>query len=233
MVDWNDFEEGLTVIWHDARTPLAAALGYLETLLEGRLGALTEDQSGALDTVRRSCRLIGELLNHSWDYLHLSLRPEALEMYWEPLSLIDMVNESLQNLYSFSYGPIDPVSIFIPADLPPIRGDRRYSRRALDYLLGPLSPQLQGSRRIEAHLHTDGSIPVEVLNQIEPVHRDKTEAELGPILFHAGSRLRSAAAILEKLGSRLQVQRSGHYDVVFRFTFRPWEDTLPVPERQR
>ncbi len=221
-MDERQKHKGFNAIWHDARAPLTAIEGYAELLLEGKFGDVTEQQVLAAKTVLNSSRYVREFWNHAEDYVLLILLPEAIDWDWQPLSLVDVVRESLERAYTYSYWREEPVALDIPGTLPPVRGDARWLSRAINYIIDPLSYELKHGTGIEASSPQDGRVLIRVHNQTTPIHGDRSDAELKDRLFSPGSRLQVAAAIVTAHGSQLEFERSGAEEIAFRFTLPLW-----------
>jgi signal transduction histidine kinase len=81
----------VSIVSHEIRTPLTSMKGFVENLLDGLAGPLTEKQSSYLSRVKHNVERLSRMLN---DLLDLS-RIEAgrLEVQLGPMSLTDSVTE--------------------------------------------------------------------------------------------------------------------------------------------
>jgi signal transduction histidine kinase len=80
-------------ISHELRTPLTHLKGYMELLLTGDMGPLTEQQQAALGIMERSSERLGRLIE---DLLMFSLsEKEKLHLHLAPFSIQDLCVSSL------------------------------------------------------------------------------------------------------------------------------------------
>ncbi len=71
---------------HELRTPLGVAQGYVEMLMEGQMGDLSEEQRHALETVRQKLSQIGEVVSSVTALQGVSLAPTQ----WARVDLNDL-----------------------------------------------------------------------------------------------------------------------------------------------
>ncbi len=71
---------------HELRTPLGVAQGYVEMLMEGQMGDLSEEQRHALETVRQKLAQIGEVVSSVTALQSVSLAPDQ----WARVNLNDL-----------------------------------------------------------------------------------------------------------------------------------------------
>lgn len=86
-------DEFLALVSHELRTPLTSVLGYLEVLLDGEVGALTEDQAHvtriAERNARRLRRLVGDLL------VVAQAQAGRLALLAEPVDVAELARQSV------------------------------------------------------------------------------------------------------------------------------------------
>jgi len=127
-------EDLLANISHELRTPLVSIRGYVEIMLEGKLGPITKDQADglgvALRNVSRLLGLIGNLLDYA------TLRDGRVKLKRKTLDLRDVVMESLEA----AAPQIEEAGLRLVRDLPTddtllVRGDTGKLRQVFDNLL--------------------------------------------------------------------------------------------------
>jgi two-component system phosphate regulon sensor histidine kinase PhoR len=117
---------------HELRTPLSTVLGYAETLAE------EEDLSPELrstfgrtirDEARRMLRIIEDLMSLSRIEADRFLAPN------ETVPLAEVVCTAVDNVRHMRGGAQCDIAVDVPADLPPVRGDRTQLVQVFDNLL--------------------------------------------------------------------------------------------------
>lgn len=106
---------------HDLRTPLAAIDQYVNILLEGLAGDLTEEQRNYIDVIRRSSFRLHNLIENLIDANnilsgHFKLRMEVVEVK-------DIVYSVLGRLQAQAEDRGLSLQVQIPEDLPPVYAD--------------------------------------------------------------------------------------------------------------
>lgn len=149
----------LANISHELRTPLVSIRGYVEIMLEGKLGPVTEDQANGLKVALRNVsRLLG-LISNLLDYA--KLRDGRVKLKRRVLDLRDVVTESL-----LAAAPqIEEGGLRLVAELPAddkllVRGDAGKLRQVFDNLLSnaiKFTPS-GGEIRVEASRSDEGWI---------------------------------------------------------------------------
>ncbi len=103
---------------HELRTPLTIVMGYLEMLLDGALGPVSEQQSGVLRTVYARAKSLKHMIQ-SLTTFQQQLRPENITL----LSLNDLLMRVLQEFQEIATQGHAHFYVEIAPDLPPISGD--------------------------------------------------------------------------------------------------------------
>lgn len=115
--------EFVATVSHELRTPMTSIKGYVDILLMGVAGDLTEQQARFLSVVQQNTGRLTVLVN---DLLDLS-RIEAgqINLSLQPLNLGDIVSDVMEEIKQLSVTDNKPMNfkIDIPQDLPPITGD--------------------------------------------------------------------------------------------------------------
>ena len=80
----------LSIVSHELRTPLNSVMGFLDIILMGKTGALTELQTDFLGTAKQEAVVLQRLINDLLDYSQLESRMLRLEM--APLNLSSVIS---------------------------------------------------------------------------------------------------------------------------------------------
>jgi signal transduction histidine kinase len=147
--------ELLGVVSHELQTPLTAIKGALELVVEEDEGHLSRVQRRFLDTIDRNCArmigLVGDLLDLS------RLDAGRLELDSRPLDTPSVVAGSIRALDNLFEQRHQSITLDVPADTPPILGDRRRVEQILTNLLSNASKYTPEGGQIEVTAGADGS----------------------------------------------------------------------------
>ncbi len=127
----------VSIVSHELRTPMTSIKGYVENILDGLAGGLTEKQSYYLTRVKmnteRLTRMVNDLLDLSRiedpDKRHDSPRPVSM-------SIRDLTAEVVESFQAMALQRSITVRADNPASLPLIQGDRDKLHRVLTNLIG-------------------------------------------------------------------------------------------------
>ena len=153
--------EFLTVVSHELQTPLTALKGALELVAEDDDGRLSRVQRRFLGTMGRNCErlvgLVGDLLDLS------RLEAGGVELDPRPLDTPSVVRGAVASLANLFEARGIAVSLDLPEDLPPLRGDRRRVDQILTNLLGNAAKYTPRGGRVEvAAWSVDGRVALAV-----------------------------------------------------------------------
>lgn len=127
----------VSIVSHELRTPMTSIKGYVENMLDGLAGGLTEKQSCYLTRVKmnteRLTRMVNDLLDLSRiedpDKRHDSLQPVSM-------SIRDLTAEVVESFQTMARQRSITVRADHPVSLPLIQGDRDKLHRVLTNLIG-------------------------------------------------------------------------------------------------
>jgi signal transduction histidine kinase len=123
----------LSVVSHELRAPLAAVESYLQVLMGGFTGPLTEKQR---DMLQRSSIRVRELLALINDLLDLSrLEPEHIRGEFEAVDLPTVIKAALDDVWLAAREKGISLKVEVSADLPAVTGAPRRIRQVLLNLL--------------------------------------------------------------------------------------------------
>ncbi len=123
--------EFVATVSHELRTPMTSIKGYVDLLLMGAAGALSENQSHFLDIVRSNTERLSVLVNDLLDISRIeagrvSLSLQAIDLH----KVADDVADEVQRRSEDENKPMK-VTVDIPEDLPRINGDMERVRQIL------------------------------------------------------------------------------------------------------
>jgi len=119
-------------ISHELRTPLTFIRGYVELLLDGDMGDLSDSQRAAVSIVDQKANALSKLVD---DIISLQqVSPESL--HFARLSLAEVGHVCVQAARASAKEAGITLKDEIPDDLPPVLGDRHRLSQVFDNLLG-------------------------------------------------------------------------------------------------
>lgn len=222
--------EFLGDVSHELRTPIFAVAGFAETLLDG---ALDDDR------VRR--RFVEKVLHNAQrlealtrDLSDISkLETGRLQLDRAPFDLRELVSEVVEGLEHAARDYNVELTARLPADLPPVVGDRARLRQVLTNLAEnalkynerggqvEVTARQRPTGEVRVAVVDDGiGIPEEALNRLTErffrVDKSRSRAEGG-----TGLGLAIVKHILEAHGQRLDVESRLGYGSTFSFALPP------------
>jgi PAS domain S-box-containing protein len=127
--------EFVATVSHELRTPMTSIKGYVEILLMGAAGSMTDQQKHFLEVVKANTERLAVLVNDLLDISQIEAGRVRLSML--PINLEEMVDQALADLERSVQGSEKIVTIekIVQPSLPRVLGDRERMRRILDNLL--------------------------------------------------------------------------------------------------
>lgn len=206
---------------HDLRDMLNSMLGFAELLLEGIDGPLTANQQADISAIYTSTQHLQQIIN---TLMNLSkLEAGRLQLESEPVDLPAVVHHLQTTVLPQRFSAEADISFDIPADLPPLTGDRRRFEQMLTYLLdfaveksGAAAVQLSAGEAVvivrvsTAAFSLSDEHLAELFNLI--VYTDAVgRSRLGP----GGLTLPLTGRLAEALGGSLQAERNAQNGLTF------------------
>lgn len=145
----------LGAVGHELRTPLAAIKGYASTLLQDDVSWAPADEQQFLEAISSESDRLAQLVTSLLDLSRIEAG--LLSLHRAPCRLDTLVDNALRRL-PVSSGTI---ATDIPADLPPLDGDRARLEIVLQNLLSNALAYGNGHVDVSAELQ-DGSVVVRV-----------------------------------------------------------------------
>jgi len=123
----------VSIVSHELRTPMTSIKGYVENMLDGLTGHLTEKQFSYLGRVKYNVERLSRMIN---DLLDLS-RIEAgrVELALRPVSLLELVSEVLESLQALAREKSLTLEARYADLLPTIHGERDKLHQVLTNLI--------------------------------------------------------------------------------------------------
>lgn len=148
--------EFVATVSHELRTPMTSIKGYVEVLLMGAAGNLTEQQVHFLDIVKANTERLAILVN---DLLDVS-RIEAgrVELTIQPLDLPKLGQNAVSDLVRRTKEEHKPMQVRLeaPSELPRANGDPDRVRQILDNLLENAYYYTPENGQITLRMYKDG-----------------------------------------------------------------------------
>jgi signal transduction histidine kinase len=127
----------VSIVSHELRTPMTSIKGYVENILDGLAGGLTDKQSYYLTRVKLNAERLTRMVNDLLDLSSLE-NPDKRHEYLRPMpmSIRDLVAEVVESFQPMARQHSVTVKADNPALLPSIRGDRDKLHQVLTNLIG-------------------------------------------------------------------------------------------------
>jgi PAS domain S-box-containing protein len=127
--------EFVATVSHELRTPMTSIKGYVDILLMGVAGALTEQQQRFLQVVQQNTERLTILVNDLLDLSRIEAGKAVLST--RPLNIEYLIEEAITDIENRSKEEEKPLTFSsnVSKDLPKILGDPERVRQILDNLL--------------------------------------------------------------------------------------------------
>jgi len=155
--------EFVATVSHELRTPMTAIKGYVDILVMGAAGALSENQMHFLDIVRSNIDRLNTLVS---DLLDISrIESGRVSLNPQPLDLREVVEDVIQEVRRRSQNERKPMALTLdaPNKIPAVVGDTDRVRQIIGNLVDNAynyTPE-NGSIRVGIHLE-NGDVQVDV-----------------------------------------------------------------------
>jgi PAS domain S-box-containing protein len=231
--------EFVATVSHELRTPMTSIKGYVDIMLMGVAGDLSEQQMRFLSVVQQNTERLTILVN---DLLDLS-RIEAgqVNLTFEPLDLRELIDEVMEEINRLTVVENKTIqfNIELPLDLPRIKGDPERIRQILINLLGNAFHYTPSDGIVKLKAHRLGEeIQVDIKDDgvgIPPKEQERIfdrfyRGENHMVIATAGTGLGLSivAKLINMHHGRIWVQSSGIEGEGSTFSF-----TLPVYDFSR
>lgn len=163
----------LETITHDLRSPLVSIMGYIDIILSGLSGPVSEKQTGQLKIVQNSAGQLSQLVNNILDIS--KLEAGAMKMDFQPVQLTDLLSEVHQQMVIVAQKYKVSLEADAPAELPRMQMDLDLMRRVITNLVSnslKFTPE-GGKVTIKAALEDPQTVRVAVIDTGCGIPKDK------------------------------------------------------------
>jgi two-component system sensor histidine kinase/response regulator len=124
----------VSIVSHELRTPMTSIKGYVENMLDGLTGALSERQEYYLTRVKYNVERLTRMLNQLLDIGRIE--EGRVELHLAPLTMPDLIQEVAEGLQSLAQKKSILLTTAIENDIPAIQADRDKLNQVLVNLIG-------------------------------------------------------------------------------------------------
>jgi len=122
--------EILQNISHELRTPMVAAKGYVDVLVDGQMGALTPEQQQALTITQEKLQRVVEIIQ-----VITTLQETVAPKERRPVNMGDLVQKTIRRFHPAAQRAGVTLGVSLPAHPLTVMGDTRQIEQALSHLL--------------------------------------------------------------------------------------------------
>ncbi len=228
--------EFVATVSHELRTPMTSIKGYVEVLLMGAVGPLSDEQRRFLEIIKTNTDRLGILVNDLLDVSRIEAGKIHLTM--QRLRVEDLVREArayIERRIAEESKPMH-VHLDLPGGLPHVRGDPERVRQVITNLVDNSFNYTPagGNITLRARLR-NGEVEIEVADDgigIPPTDQDRVferffrgEQALDMAVAGTGLGLSIVKQLVEMHGGRIWMTSEGAPGEGTTFTF-----TLPIAE---
>ncbi|MBI5855179.1 MAG: HAMP domain-containing protein [Nitrospirae bacterium] len=217
----------VSVVSHELRTPMTSIKGYVENMLQGLTGGLTEKQTHYLNRMKLNVERLTRLIN---DLLDLSrIEMGRLDLRRTSLCVRDLSAEVVEGCLPLAQEKGIALDVQYPATLSPVSADRDKLTQVLTNLIQnaiKFTPE-RGQVRVEIRSRDDGFIQVNVKDTGSGIPSDELDkvfqrfyrsAAAPPGAQGAGLGLTITKNLVELHGGRIWVSSRVGIGSCFSFT---------------
>jgi PAS domain S-box-containing protein len=125
--------EFISIVSHELRTPLTPIKGYIDLIVEGDAGDITEEQANYLHIVQANTDALAALVN---DLLDISkIEAGRIDLEIKPIQMETVIQEAVAIHRQALESKGLKINISLPPDLPPVRADRGRVAQVLNNLI--------------------------------------------------------------------------------------------------
>ena len=154
----------VSVASHELRTPMTSIKGFVENMLDGLTGQLTERQQHYLQRVKHNVERLTRIINQLLDWSRIDVG--RIELKPEPLRMCDFVRDVVESFQNMSAEKAITLQVAACEEFPLIRADRDKLEQILWNLVGnaiKFTPQ-GGRVVVEFLLREDGFVQISIVD---------------------------------------------------------------------
>ncbi len=216
----------LSVVSHELRTPLSSIKGFLNIILSGRAGSLSETQRDFLTTAKGQAEFLHVMINDLVEFSRIQVRRTALDL--DLVSLSEITRSVCARLMPLAQDKSLTLLNQVPGELPLVEGDQLRLDQVVSNLVTnaikftpeggtiTLSAREEGDEVIYSVEDTGVGIAAEQHDKIfEPFY----QVSNGPTRLHGGMGLGLAICrhVIERHNGRLFVDSNLGQGSIFHF----------------
>ncbi len=203
----------ISLLTHDLKAPVAIAGGFVERLLQGKAGPLTEKQQSYLESIRRE---ISRLESYILSFLEISrIESGQIELQMESFDLGSLLADIIEGFHLQAAKKDITLYLDLPENLPPLHCDGLQVTRVMTNLLDNAIKYSQPGKSVHVNVMVnDDHIVVEVRDEgigIAPEQQDHIFESFYQVPIEAqkargtGLGLAAVKAIVEAHGGTTRV----------------------------
>ncbi len=152
----------ISTVSHELRTPLTSIKGYVDLLLYGTAGALTENQTAFLSVVRNNTKKLMELID---DILEIGrIDANKIELNFSDVDVLGIIDDVMQTMQTEIERKALDVAVEMPKNLPKVRADKRRLLQVIQNLVSNAVKYTYagGAVGVRAYLNPAGMLELDV-----------------------------------------------------------------------
>jgi PAS domain S-box-containing protein len=148
--------EFVATVSHELRTPMTSIKGYVEIMLMGASGPMSDQQTHFLEIVKSNTERLAILVNDLLDISRIEAGKVTLSM--QPIDLREIARQAIADLIKRTQDDQKPMDIqtHLPDTLPLVYGDKERVRQILDNLLENAYYYTPDHGHIDLKVHSAG-----------------------------------------------------------------------------
>jgi|GEM_PF-1001863 len=210
--------EFISTVTHELLTPLTSISGFVTMMLNGKAGAVTEEQKNFLGIVKRQAAHLKGLIQSMLDFSRIETG--RLELHPEPAQVEDVISEVINDMQPQLQEKHINIQVGIKDGLPQVLVDKARLSRAFSNILGNAIKFTPRGRAINISVEDErGYIRIKVMDEGIGISKENLEkvfekfyqvdSALTRVVGGAGMGLSIAREIIEKHNGQIWVESPG------------------------